>query len=80
MVPAKASSQVKFTSIAILSNLKLKRKSLSFSSDVFATPAIAIFKAPYIHEHDTFISVLPQPLMIEGGNCHDSLEDLYILQ
>ena len=41
---------------------------------------MAIFKAPDIHELDTFISVLPQTLMIEGGNYHDSLEDLYILQ
>ena len=41
---------------------------------------VVIFKAPYIHEHDTLI--LPETLMIEGGKVSwlCSLEELFILQ
>ena len=41
---------------------------------------VVIFKAPYIHEHDTLI--LPETLMIEGGKVSwlYSLEELFILQ
>ena len=43
-------------------------------------PRHQYFKAPYIHERDTFILVLPQTLMIEGGKHHDSLEELFTVQ
>ena len=43
-------------------------------------PRHQYFKAPHIHERDTFILVLPQTLMIEGGKHHDSLEELFTLQ
>ncbi|CAH3193883.1 unnamed protein product, partial [Porites evermanni] len=40
---------------------------------------VGVTTAPYIHERDTFILVLPQTLMIEGGKHHDSLEELFTL-
>lgn len=48
---------------------------IRFNSDV-----PVIFKAPYIHEHNTL--VLPETLMIEGGKVSwlHSLEELFILQ
>ena len=59
---------------------KFEKTQIRFNSDVFATLAINIFKAPYIHECDTFILVLPQSLMIKGGKYHDLLEELFTLQ
>ena len=53
---------------------------IRFNSDVFATLAINICKAPYIHERGTYILVLPQTLMIGGRKYYDSLEELFTLQ
>lgn len=53
-----------------------KKTRIRFNSDI----PVVIFKAPYIHEHDTLI--LPETLMIEGGKVSwlYSLEELFILQ
>ena len=55
---------------------KFEKTRIRFNSDV----PVVIFKAPYIHEHDTLI--LPETLMIEGGKVSwlYSLEELFILQ
>ena len=48
---------------------KFEKTRIRFNRDVFATRLSSIFlKQPiYIYERDTFILVLPQTLMIEGG-------------
>ena len=81
----KDSTPVKFSySFAVFSKLektkKFEKTRIRLNSDVFPTLAINIFKAPYIHERYTFISVLPQSLLIEGGKHHDSIEELFTLQ
>ena len=39
---------------------KFEKTRIRVNSDVFATLAINICKAPYIHERDTYILALPQ--------------------
>lgn len=52
----------------------------SFDSIVFATLAIVVAKALYIHQPDCSILNLPHPRMIEGTKYLDSLEELFTLQ
>ena len=70
-------------SFAVFSKLektqKFEKTRIRLNTDVFATPRHQYFKAPYIHGRDTFILVIPQTLMIEGGKHHGSLEELFTL-
>ena len=58
----KESTPVKFTYIYRFEQVginaeKFGKMRIRFNRDVFPTLAINIFKAPYIHERDTFILV-----------------------